>query len=257
MRGAMKSIVVICMPGAGHVQRLLPLISGLAGRGWTVHVLTHARFRAAVEQVGGRFFDLFGRYPVEAVDATSVPIPSRFVTYAAAYAEPLSDDVAALAPGLIVYDTFSVVAPLIAQRLGIPYVNVCSNHAAVPARTIAELHQDPRVATSPECWAAVRRLQEVHGMRGASPFSYIEMQSPFLNLYCEPSEFLPEEDRAAFEPIAFFGSLAPELREQGPVEIFPRPPRGLRIYVAFGTLIWRYFATAANAALERRLPGLH
>lgn len=238
------------MPGAGHVQRLLPLIRGLSTCGRTVHVLTHARFRATVERVGGQFFDLFGRYPVEAVDATSIPIPSRFVTYADAYAERLTEDVAALTPGLIIYDTFAVIAPLIAQRLGLPYVNVCAGHAAVPARTIAELQQDPRVAISPACWAAVRRLQDVHGMRGAHPFSYVEMQSPFLNLYCEPSEFLPEEDRATFEPIAFFGSLAPELREEGPVEIFPRTPRSLRIYVAFGTLIWRYFATAASAALE-------
>ena len=87
-------------------------------------------------------------------------------------------------------------------------------------------------------------------MPGASPFSYVEMQSPFLNLYCEPPEFLAEEDRAAFEPIAFFGSLAPDLREQGAATVFARTPRTLRIYAAFGTLIWRYFATAAYDALS-------
>jgi MGT family glycosyltransferase len=199
--------------------------------------------------VGGRFFDLFTRYPVEAADAKSFPIPSRLVTYAAVYAERLTDEVAALGPGLIVYDTFAVVAPLIARRLGVPYVNVCAGHAAVPPRVIAELRQDPRVAISAECWAAVKRLKEVHGMSGANPFSFVETQSPFLNLYCEPREFLGEEDRAAFEPIAFFGSLAPDLWDARPMEVFPRARRGLKVYVSFGTVIWRYYEAVALAAL--------
>ena len=37
----------------------------------------------------------------------------------------------------------------------------------------------------------------------------MEALSPFLNLYPEPEEFLDEADRAALEPLAFFGSLTP------------------------------------------------
>lgn len=243
------SIVIFCMPGEGHMQRFLPLIQALSARGRTVHVMTHARFRTKVESVGGRFFDLFTQYPMEAADAKSLPLPSRLVTFAAVYLESLTDEVAALAPGLIIYDTFALVAPLIARRLSVPYVNVCSGHAAVPSRTVAELREDPRVAISAECWAAVERLKNVHGMSGANPFSFAETQSPLLNLYCEPPEFLDAADRAAFEPIAFFGSLAPDLREGNPVDVFPRTRRGLRIYVSLGTVIWNYYEALALAAL--------
>ena len=244
------SVVVVCMQGVGHLQALLPVIEGLSARGRTVHVLTHADFRARVERAGGRFVDLFARHPIDLADATSIPVPSRFVSFAGVYADSLVEEVAALAPALIVYDTFSVVAPVMARRLGIPYINVCPNHAPVPARVTAALREDPRVAISARCWAAVKRLQDVHGISNANPFWYAEALSPFLNLYPEPEEFLDEEDQAAFEPVAFFGSLAPTLQEESAVEVFPRTRRGLRIYVAFGTVVWWYFEAVACAALS-------
>lgn len=115
---------------------------------------------------------------------------------------------------------------------------------------IAALREDPRVAISAECWAAVERLKREYGLADASPFSYVQALSPYLNLYCEPPEFLAEEDRAIFEPIEFFGSLPRTLQpKQDPVAGFPRPRRGLKVYISFGTGIWRYFAPAAQAAL--------
>jgi MGT family glycosyltransferase len=229
---------------------LLPVIEGLAARGVVVHVFAHADFRGDVERAGARFVDLFARYPIEAVDSTSIPVPSRLVTFAGAYAEQLAAEVAGLAPALILYDTFSVVAPVIARRLGVPYVNVCPNHAPVPARVTAALRNDPRVATSAACWAAVRHLRDVHGISDAGPFWYAEALSPYLNLYPEPAEFIDAPDRAAFEPVAFFGSLAPGLRRGPPIEVFPGAHRRLRVYAAFGTVIWWYYEAAALAALR-------
>ena len=245
---ARSAVVVFCMPERGHLQRLLPLIEGLSAAGRTVHVLTDARYRAEVTLAGGRFHDVYAEHPIEAADATSIPVPSRYVTYAACYAEALTERVAGLEPGLIVYDTFAVIAPLIARRLGIPYINVCAGHAVVPSRAVAALRVDPRVATSAACAAAVERLREVHGMLDASPFSYVAALSPFLNVYGEPPQFLDPEDRRHFEPLAFFGSLS--AREPAPG---PRSPGSFgarpRIYVSFGTVIWRYFEAAALAAL--------
>jgi hypothetical protein len=103
--------VVVLSPGGGHLQRLLPLIAGLVRRGRPVHVLTRAAGRAAVEATGAAFIDLLARFPLDAVDSESIPLPSRWVTFAAAYAEPLITAVAALRPGLIVYDSFAVAAP--------------------------------------------------------------------------------------------------------------------------------------------------
>ena len=235
------SVVVMCMGGVGHVQALLPLIAGLRARGCDVHVLTDAAFQAKVEATGAHFIDLYQHHSLDAADATSMPVPSRWVTFAAVYAEPLCATVAALSPAVIVYDTFTLVAPVVARRLGLPYVNVCVHHASPPARMRAALSADPRVATSAACWAAVRVLRDVHGLADASPFSYCEATSPHLNVYCGPEEFLPPADRAAFAPLAFFGSLSePVDHEPGPA-VFPTPRRGTRLYASFGTVIWRYF----------------
>ena len=181
-----RSLVAMCMGGIGHVQALLPLVSGLGARGYVVHVMTRGEYQARVEDVGARFVDLYAERSLEGADATSIPIPSRFVTFAATYAESLCREVAALDPALIVYDMFTLAGPVTARLLGIPYVNFCSNHAPVPARMIAALRRDPRVAISAECHAAVKRLQQAHGMSGASPFSYYETLSPYLNVYAEP-----------------------------------------------------------------------
>jgi MGT family glycosyltransferase len=243
------SVVVFCMRGVGHLQMLAPMIEALSARGRPVHVFTDPDLRPMVERAGGRFVDLFARHPIDAADATSLPVPCRFVSFAGVYAESLAAEAASFAPRLILYDTFSVVAPVIARSLGVPYVNVCPNHAPVPARLVAALHEDPRVAISAECRSAVRRLREVHGMTGAHPFSYVEELSPYLNLYCEPREFLDPDDRAALEPIAFVGSLSPGLRQEARPPVFP-PSRRPRVYVAFGTVIWWYFEARARAALE-------
>jgi len=244
-------IVALCMPERGHVQRLLPIVEALATRGETVHVLTDARFAAEVAASGGRFADLFARHPIEAADATSVPVPSRYVSFAGVYADAVLAEVAALAPSLLLYDTFAVVAPIVARRLGVPYVNVCAGHAVDPARARASLRRDPRVATSAACRAAVAKLRDAHGLVDADPFSYVDGLSPFLNVYGEPPEFLDEELRKTLEPVAFFGSLAPERRD---AESRARPlggaGRGSRVYVSFGTVIWRYYAPLARAALE-------
>jgi MGT family glycosyltransferase len=244
------SVVVVCMYGTGHMHCLLPVIHELAGRGLTVHVMTRDDLRASVESAGGRYIDLYDGYPIDAADSSSMPVPSRNVSFAGVYAERLARDVAELAPDLIVYDTFSVVAPVVARELSVPYVNVTPNHAPVPERVVAAMRDDPRVSTSAECRAAVERLRAVHGMREANPFSYLEALSPHLNLYPEPEEFLAEGDRAAFEPLAFFGLLAPSLRQGGSGRSFESTEGGGRLFASFGTVVWTYYASEALAALS-------
>jgi len=212
--------------------------------------MTRAELRGPVEAAGGIFFDLFAKYPQEAVDRESIPLPSRLVTFAAVYAESLIAEVAALRPAFLVYDSFMVVAPLIGRRLDIPYIGMRAGHAQIPAQAVAEIRSDPRVFTSAACLAAVEKLRRDYGMNEASPFSHLEGMSPYLNLYPEPARFLNDAGRRAFEPIAFFGSLAPELREAASRErsFFPGN-RNVRVYVSFGTVIWRYYAPVAFSAM--------
>jgi UDP:flavonoid glycosyltransferase YjiC (YdhE family) len=76
-----------------------------------------------------------------------------------------------------------------------------------------------------------------------------------LNIYCEPPEFLTEAERRSFEPVAFFGSLPSiehiETPRRNPLPAyFPARAQGLRVYISFGTVVWRYYAAEALAAME-------
>jgi MGT family glycosyltransferase len=248
-----RAAAVFCMPEQGHFKRLLPLISGLAGAGVATHVFTDLRYREPVERAGGRFVDVFAGRPLEAADAKSLPVPCRYVSFAAHYADSVLREVAALRPALVVHDTFAVIGVVVANRLKLPRVAVCSGHNAAPGPTLEALRRDPRASVADECWRAVALLRERHGMPDASPFSYAACLSRELNVYCEPPEFLREDERAAFEPIAFFGSLAAEapVAEVASESLFGGgSAHALRVYASFGTVVWRYYEAAVLAALE-------
>jgi MGT family glycosyltransferase len=242
------------MPEPGHFQALRAVIARLVAHGFSTYVFTHPQFEDQVTWYGGRFVDLFAAYPIEAADDESRPIPCRYVSFAGAYAGDLIDDVRRLGASLIVYDTFAVVGPVVARALGIPYVSVSACHNLNPERALALLRDDPRVEVSEKCHRAVDRLRTLFDLGQASPFSYVASLSPFLNIYCEPPEFLDEADRAPFRPIAFFGCLpdtSPPPADRA--DLFSRfdgeTRETLRVYVSFGTVVWRYYAEQAAAAL--------
>jgi UDP:flavonoid glycosyltransferase YjiC (YdhE family) len=246
-------VAVFCMPEVSHLRRLLAVVAGLARRDVAVSVYTDARFREPVERAGGRFVDLFARYPVEAADATSRPVPCRYVSFAGHYAEALMEEVARLRPALIVYDTFAMIGFVLGRGLGIPHVNVCAGHDMSPAHAIARLEHDSRLALSEAGRRAIDRLRDRWGVLDASPHSYMTSVSPFLNLYCEPEVFLSRDARSALEPIAFFGSLPPaEMMLDGDGGAWgPRAPdpTALRVYASCGSVAWRYYADEALGAL--------
>jgi UDP:flavonoid glycosyltransferase YjiC (YdhE family) len=120
-----------------------------------------------------------------------------------------------------------------------------ATHGVPPARAMAETRALPHVAISAACTSAVERLRDEHGMADASPFSYLDGVSRYLNLYPEPAPFLDDEGRRSFEPIAFFGCLASSTDA-------PAAARGVdpfRVYLAFGTVVWRYYEAAALDAI--------
>jgi MGT family glycosyltransferase len=252
--GAVKpAVAFFAMTEVGHFQRLRPLIAGMVERGFDAYVFTDRRFAVEVERAGAAFVDLFAVHSLESADDESVPFPSRFVSFAGRYGEEVAREVEGLGVSLIVYDTFAVLGPVVGRLVGVPYVNVCAGHNMNPARFRADLEVDPRVSISTRCREAVAALRSRYGMDDASPFSYVSAISPFLNVYCEPPAFLLEAERRAFEPIAFFGSLPPlaeiaARRRDGGRSWF-EPGAELRAYVSFGTVIWRYWAAEALAAL--------
>jgi UDP:flavonoid glycosyltransferase YjiC (YdhE family) len=247
----LRPVAVFSMPDRSHFQRLRPLVAALAADGVPVSVFTDQRFQSDVELAGATFVDLFAKYPLESADDQSMPMPSRLVTYAGVYADQIADDLRAVGPALVIHDTFAVAGWVAADLVGVPRVNVCSGHNVVPARFLRLLDTDPRVRLSPRCLAAVDRLRNGLGVRDASPFSYVAGLSRDLNIYAEPPEFLRPEDRRPFEPLAFFGSIVDQARHVTDESLFPLSGgRGVKIYVCFGTVIWRYFTAQALHALR-------
>ena len=249
------SVALFTMAERGHFRRLKPLVAALAAAGATPHVFTDVRFREEVASAGGRFVDLFAGRPLDAIDGESIPVPSRFVSFAGHCGDEVARDAAAVRPTLVIHDSFAVIGAVVAARLGVPRVNVCAGHNMAPGPTIDALSRDPRVRISEACRRGARLLRARYGMADASPFSYVSMASPDLNLYCEPPQYLFEHERAPFEPIAFFGSLWPNDPDYAVPPARPAPfgdlrARTFRVYVSFGTVIWRYYEAAAANALE-------
>jgi MGT family glycosyltransferase len=249
-----RSAAVFAMPETGHFQRLRPLIADLVRGGVETHVFTDRRFAAEVERCGGRFVDLFAGRPLDEVDAESVPVPCRYVSFAGAYAGDVAAELRALGTWLVVYDTFAVVGRVAALAAGLPFVNVCAGHNVDPARFVPLLEADPRVALAPACHDAVETLRGRYGVADASPFSYVSGLSPFLNLYCEPRAYLTEAERRVFEPVAFYGSLPSaeeiETRGRNGRPSWPGGADALKVYVSFGTVVWRYWPAEALEALR-------
>jgi MGT family glycosyltransferase len=246
-----RTVAFFLMEGEGHFRRLLPIITAVARRGLAVHVFTHRGFADAIAHAGGTFVDLFAEHTPDDADDESLPRAIRGVTFAGLYGDEIVATVAALRPALVVYDTFAVIGRVVASALGVRSVNVCAGHNVDPAGMPRLLAGIP-VRVAERCQRAVEILRDRFGIADASPFSYAASRSPFLNVYCEPAEWLTESERQAYEPVAFFGSLPP-------IEELARPASGepffgdvgaaLRVYVSFGTIVWRYFATQAIAAL--------
>lgn len=242
-----------CMKLVGHFRRTLPLLSRLSRTDVRVVAFTHASFRREVEAAGAEFFDMLGRFPLEGVDEETSPRSARYVTYAARYAEDVAAEVARLGASLVLSDTFAVIGRVAAQALGLPHVNLCAGHAPDPLAIEDELRRGGFVRLSPRCLDGVRQLRETFGIEDAHPFMYISHQSPYLNVYGEPRQFLDPDRRSCPPPAEFFGSIPDDWASRGAagdpcfaVDLGTK----LRVCVSFGTMIWNFYAAEAQAGLR-------
>lgn len=233
----------------GHLGTLGAVLAGLASRGHRVTLHAPAELRRQAESLGIGFDSLYEMHPIERVDDRSIPVPCRAVSHAGIVGAEIVREFERARPDLIVYDTFAVLGRLVGHALGVPHVAVWPVHRL--SGTEAELRaiaESRRVVIDPACETAVDVLRNRHGLRDAHPFWYLSARSPHLNVYCEPPAFLPEEDRARFAPLAFFGSLP---WSTDPSRELERAAGARRVCIAFGGVVWRYFAPIALETIRR------
>jgi UDP:flavonoid glycosyltransferase YjiC (YdhE family) len=239
------------MPERGPVCHAVALGRELVMAGIKVHAFATRQFAALFRAAGIEFHDLYEDRPINQADSTSVPVPCRYVTFAAVFGDSLSKSIEKLRPDLLVYDSFAVAALVVSRNLSIPAVSIVAGHNMPPAPTVAELEIDPRVALSPACLEAVEVLRGEYGIADASPFSYASTLSPLLNVIPEPEQFYLREEAIAFAPCVFFGSIDREDHES--VSKLPklRPESCVgHIYACFGTVASRYYASTITAAIK-------
>jgi len=152
-------IVIICISARSHVQRALLISRALIQAGAEVHAFSAVKFAEDFRREGANFHDLYGGRPLEVADNSSMPIPSRFVTFAAVYGESLAEEVARCKPDLLIHGTFAVAALVVARQLNLPRIALCSGHNMSPRVALAQLREDPRVTTSAACLEAVAVLR--------------------------------------------------------------------------------------------------
>ena len=252
-------IAGFAMGERNHFSNFLPVIAALVQAGAEVHVWTEPAFRAALAEVGAGVTDIFAAGDLAAADAETRPVPARFVSFAAAHADRLLAEVQGWGADLVLCESFAVVGRVVAARLGLPWINVLPGHIADAAACRAAIQRDQPASIGPACRAAVARLRQVDGFGDITPWSYIADPSPWLNIEMEPGEWWTPAEQAALHPVAFFGSAA----AAGTIIADGRgfDPARLRLYVSFGTVIWRYWQDEALAALGeiaaavRAIPG--
>jgi UDP:flavonoid glycosyltransferase YjiC (YdhE family) len=174
------SIKVACfaMSAPSHFRPTLAVASELVRAGATVRFWANMQFRAEVEAAGAEFADLFAPVALAEVDDRSIPVPSRWVTFAASQGARVAAEVLAWGAAVVVYYSFAVIGEVVGRRLTIPWVPVFAMHlidaATMRHRTAAE----PRVMTDPRCVTAAATLAQEFGMPEASPFCYFADPSP-------------------------------------------------------------------------------
>lgn len=242
-------VVAVEMGYAGHIRSMAPILRGLVEAGAHVHLYSSLANREAVQLLGIQHHDIFADGTPDQSDPETGPRSMRSLAFAADHGEAILRRAAALKPNLILFDSFACLGEAMARRFGIPSVSLISGHNRPPSASAESVCQTGVQHFSPRALQSMVILRERYGLDAEEPTDLWSIGSPWLNLYGEPPEFLPGDTRDALNPLAFFGSVQPE-RAPDPTPFFTQNADiRHRVYVALGSINWRYFSTSLHETL--------
>jgi UDP:flavonoid glycosyltransferase YjiC (YdhE family) len=233
---------------ANHFIGVLAVASGLIEIGACVRIWTDKRFREQIMAAGIEFGDLFESGTIDDADSLSIPRPARIVAFSVRHCEALARTVSDWRPDLVFVEGFALIGQLIAQRLSRPWILINSGHLPNGPALRKLMRGEFPERISDECLHAVERLKTEFGHEDASPYSYISLPSPWMNIHLEPPEWLISDFDGLPRQIECFGSHLSVLEK--PTKTSPPNRSNCRIYAAFGTIVWRYWTEEALRVLE-------
>jgi NDP-glycosyltransferase len=241
-------IACFAMMSDSHFSGTLELAHQLAKARARVRIWTEQSFAPAARQFGFDFADLYRDRPFAKADNISLLLAIRNVSFAATYADHLSEEVRSWAPQIIIVEGFALIGRLVAERLKLPWVLVNASHLVNDEDQRRIVQSEYPSLISPQCVEAVKRLREDYGLANASPYSFISDPSPWLNVHLEPAEWVTAEQRRKTTDIVFFGSLNAVAIQQR--KSTGRRPGQTAVYASFGTVVARYWPEETFNALH-------
>lgn len=291
--------LISCIPSEGHFSPLLPLARALRARGHEVAFAVAESWRPRAAEEGFESFaagpaarDVHARFEPERRRIFELPQEERRPLqfsglFGRLHAPEKLPDLLAVArewrPGVVVYDSGDLAAPIAAAALGVPSVNH-SFGAMIPAAALAAaaraveplsraygVEPDPNagayrglyVDLAPESFAWERpqgltiRLGPVPGAVGDAPDWLDELEPPFVYATLGTVWNRPEVFRVLLAGLDRISALVTTGRDVSPEELGPAPPRvRLERYVAQAHVLSRAAAVLCHGGSGTTLGAL-
>jgi len=163
-------IVAFTTPAMGHTKPMLPLLSGLVGKGQKIVCFGHKAFESTIRSTGAQFLPYpHIDYDIDAPDFNLLQMGADLIRASQTIHAKLLREVAALSPRLILQDFMAFWASRIGTALGIPRIHTIPTLVFNPA-TQRRMRREDGVAKLAKdiLYGTPALLREMVGLRFAA-----------------------------------------------------------------------------------------
>lgn len=244
-----SSIKIACMTigFASHFASVKSITQDLKAFGADICVWTDEKFKNELIARGIQFQNLFAHNTPDDCDPNTIPRSVRLTAFSVQNYEFILRSVMDWAPDLILVEGFTLLGKLISETLEIPWILLNSSH--IPnGKIYRKLVEDefPK-QFSDICLKSVEILKSRFGYLDATPFDFIVDPSPYGTIHFEPQQW-PHYYGSGHREVHYWGSsiISPVVARRNR----PRSEKSIRLYAAFGTMVWNYWPENAYAIIR-------